>query len=194
MMKNQWVLLIILVLAIFALVKIIDFFKVVTIVEDDATKFVLEDLHSKYPDADIEIITIKEMENDYGGKYFEIKVKVTDDPESACPERMHIFYNYPDQNFVTQPPEVITSDCEVCEEPECILVFPEEAVIASHTFAGTAAVHQYLSDYSDAYYEVTEMPEGWRVIWDSEDAGYFYIVDILKNNSVEPVEKVTKSE
>jgi len=67
-------------------------------------------------------------------------------------------------------------------------------VIASHTFAGTAAVHQYLSDYSDSYYEVTETAEGWRVIWDSQNASYFYIVDILKNNSVEPVEKVTKSE
>jgi len=193
MMRKQWILLIVLVFAIFSLVKIIEFFRV-NVVEGDATQFVLEDLHSKYPEADIEIITIKETENEDGEKYFEIKAKVTDNPESACPERMHIFYHYPVQNFVTRPPEVITSGCEVCEEPECILVFPEEAVIASHTFEGTAAVHHYISIYPDAAYDVVETAEGWRVIWNSEDADFYYIVDIMKNNSVEPVEKVSKTE
>ncbi len=193
MIRREWLLLIILVLAIFALVKIIEFFKV-NVVEGDATKFVLEDLHSKYPDADIELIAVKETENEEGAKYFEIKAKVTDDPESPCPERMHIFYDYPLQNFVTRPPEIITSGCEVCDDPECILVFPEEAVIASHTFAGTAEVHQYLSDYPDSLHYVTETADGWRVVWDSEYADYYYVVDVLKNNSVEPVEKVSKTE
>ena len=164
MIRREWILLIVLVLAIFALVKVIEFFKV-NVVEADATKFVLEDLHSKYPGADIEIITIKEAVNDVDETYFEIKAKATKNPDTPCPERMHIFYNYPVQNFDTRPPEVITLECGVCEEPECILVFPEEAVIASHTFSGTEDVHQFITDYPDATYEVTETADGWRVTW-----------------------------
>ena len=85
--------LVVLILAIIALVGLIEFFHP-DVQEADASKFVVEDLHSKYPDADIEAITITEMYNDNNEKYYEIKAKVTKDPLTPCPERMHIFYNY----------------------------------------------------------------------------------------------------
>ena len=92
-------------------------------------------------------MSIKKMVNEHGQKYFEVKAKVTENPETKCPGRKHIFYNYPAQNFVPQPPEVITSNCAVCVQGICTIAFPEEAVIASHTFAGTEAVQDYLLDY-----------------------------------------------
>lgn len=182
--------LVVLILAIILLVKAIEFFKP-DIQPADASKFVVEDLHSKYSNADIEIMTITEMHNDNGDKYYEIKVKVTKNPLGPCPERMHIFYNYPDQNFVSQPTEYITRNCKVCTEGTCIMVFPEEAVIASHTFEGTEAVDAYITQY-DAIPTTTEADDVWTVKWDSEDAPNYYIVALGINGKIESVEEVAK--
>ncbi|MFH1222062.1 MAG: hypothetical protein V1492_03180 [Candidatus Micrarchaeota archaeon] len=191
MVKREILLLVLLVIAIIAIVKVAEMFKT-PMAEADATKFVLEDLRAKYLGADAEIINVRPLTNSAGEKYFEIKAKVTKQQGTPCPERMHIFYNYPVQNFVPQPPEVITSNCQVCTTPSCILVFPEEAVIASHTFVGTEEVSQYISSFPNAKPNAAEISSGWTVTWNSGNATYYYLVNVLKNNSIGQVKRVGK--
>lgn len=192
MLKRNILLLVAIIVIIVAAVKIAEFFKT-NVVESDATKFVVEDLHSKYPNADVEIISVQESSNEKGEKFFEIKAKVTIDQNTPCPQRMHIFYYYPTQNFVPRQPEIITSNCKVCAEEVCVLVFPEEALIASHTFPGTEEVNRYVKEYPDAYGNAREITGGgWMVFWDSKSAPYYYSVTILKNNTVSSVKRIEK--
>ena len=107
--RREILLIVLLLLVIALLVKLVEFFQV-NVVEADASNFVLEDLQTRYPAADIQIMTITPMYNERGGRYFELKAKVTEDAESPCPRRSHLFYNYPVQNFVPQQPEIITSN------------------------------------------------------------------------------------
>jgi hypothetical protein len=132
------------------------------------------------------------MENPSGAKYFEVKARVTENPASPCPERSHIFYNYPAQNFVPQPAEVITSGCEVCTEGICTIAFPEEAVIASHTFPGTSAVEAFIKATDGAGPHVSENPAGesWSVRWDSASGPAYMLVEIHRNGTVLSVRKL----
>jgi len=180
-----------LILIIAVLIKVIEFFQV-DVVEADASKFVMEDLRDKYPGADVAVMTIISKTNN-GARYFEVKARVTEDPDSKCPERSHIFYNYPAQNFIPQPPEVITSGCVVCTEGLCTIAFPEEAVIASHTFPGTLAVKSYLQGNPDAIPSVLEKPDSWLIRWDSDKASSFVTVGVHRNGSITSVEEGQKS-
>ncbi|MEM3422233.1 MAG: hypothetical protein QXF35_00040 [Candidatus Bilamarchaeaceae archaeon] len=191
MLKKNILWLIIIVIVIISVVKVGEFFKT-HVVEADATKFVIEDLHSKYPKADIEIISVQEFVNEKNEKYFEIKAKVTNGQGGPCPERVHLFYNYPIQNFVPRQPEIITTNCSVCSENFCVLAFPEEALIASHTFPGTEDVASYLRSYNDVYGVARDVGDGWEVKWDSPSSSSYYIVNILKNNTVASVKKFDK--
>jgi len=183
--RRELVLILVLLLVIAVLVKLIEFFQA-DVVEADASKFVLEDLDSKYPGAGTSIMSITPKTNPSGAKYFEVKARVTENPLSPCPERSHIFYNYPAQNFVPQPAEVITSGCSVCTEGICTIAFPEEAVIASHTFPGTSAVHAYVYGSEDARPFVTENPAGesWRVVWDSPGEERFMTAEVHRNGTI----------
>lgn len=192
MAVTREVLLIILLLIVIAvLVKLVEFFQI-NVVEADASNFVREDLHNKYPVADIAIMTITQKSNINGGKYFEVKARVTEGSESPCPERSHIFYNYPEQNFVPQQPEVITHNCVVCTAGICTIAFPEEAIIASHTLRGTAEVNDYIESTGNAVPTVTEQPDSWEVAWDSETADYYYVVSVHRNGDVLSVNRIGK--
>ncbi|MFA5382017.1 MAG: hypothetical protein WC356_02545 [Candidatus Micrarchaeia archaeon] len=156
--------------------------------ETDARTSVLEDLKSHYGEtAEFEILSINENIQNEGekGKYFTIKARVTINPETACPERIHLYYNYPEQGFVTQPPDYITKNCEIClGQPICQLIFNEEAVIASHTIEGTEKIKQYITQYPNAKPKVnppTNGQENWIVLWSSENADFYYIVEISRN-------------
>ncbi len=156
--------------------------------EGDARTSVLEDLNAKYDgNAEYEILSINENTPIEGekGKYFTIKTRVTLNPESSCPERIHLYYNYPEQGFVTQPPDYITKDCEICiDQPTCQLIFNEEAIIASHIIKGTDDITQYLTQYLDAKATVsapTTEQENWIVTWDSTSADFYYIVELTRN-------------
>ena len=188
--RKEIVVLIVLILLIVVLVKVVEFFRV-NVVEADASKFVLEDLYANYPDADIEIMIIKEKYNDANEKYFEIKARVTEGAYTPCPERMHIYYNYPVQNFVTQPSEYITTNCEVCTEGTCTIAFSEEAIIASHTFPGTEEVSGFISSY-DTYPEVSEEASDWIVKWDSAVSTEYYVVAVSKQGEISSVEEIQK--
>lgn len=190
-MNREALLILILLLVIAVLVKLVEFFQV-NVVEADASNFVKEDLGSKYPAADIEIMTITSKLNGQGGSYLELKARVTEEPFSPCPERSHIFYNYPEQNFVPQPPEVITGNCAVCTEGICTLAFPEEAVIASHTFKGTGEVSTYLRLFPDATPLVREKPDSWEVVWESPSADSIYTAVLKKDGTVAGVSSSAK--
>jgi hypothetical protein len=187
--RRELLLIIVLLVVIAALVMAIQFFQV-NIVEADASNFVMEDLRSKYPYADIEVMTITPMQNNNGQRYFEVKAKVTQMLETPCPERSHIYYNYPAQNFVPQPPEVITRHCQVCTQGICTIAFPEEAIIASHTFEGTEDVASFVQQYQNAVPGVDEQDDSWVVNWYSSTADSSYMVTIHRNGTVVEVSEL----
>jgi hypothetical protein len=132
------------------------------------------------------------MFNAQGNKYYEVKARATQGLETPCPRRIHIYYNYPVQNFVPQPAEVITQDCRVCTQNTCALIFPEEAIIASHTYSGTKQVSLFLVQAS-ATPTAKEFGSLWEVKWDSEDSSFYYQVDLSKNGTLLNVSRVEKA-
>ncbi len=188
--RRELLLIVVLLLVIAVLIKLVEFFQV-NVVEGDASKFVLEDLRAKYPAADISIMDITPMTNDNGQRYFQVKAKVTQDPDTPCPERSHIYYNYPAQNFVPQQPDVITHNCVVCTEGICNIAFPEEAIIASHTFQGTSVVQTYLTQYPNAIPTVVEKTDSWEVTWSSQTAKQSYVVDIRRDGTISGVSSLS---
>jgi hypothetical protein len=182
-MNREAVLILILLVVIAVLVKVVEFFQV-DVVEADASKFVKEDLNSKYPGSDIEIMGISGKSNLQGGKYLELKARVTEGALTPCPERSHLFYNYPEQNFVPQPAEAITRNCKVCTEGICTLAFPEEAIIASHTLKGTEIIQNYLKLHPDAWPTAVEAQDSWEVLWQSPSADNSYTVALKNDGTV----------
>ncbi|MCX8194794.1 MAG: hypothetical protein N3G22_01660 [Candidatus Micrarchaeota archaeon] len=137
--------------------------------EEDARKFFLEDLSQRYPNADVrEIIEIVPMVGSDGLSYYQLKARVTENIDSPCPERIHVYYDYPPKNFVAQPPEYITKGCRVCLNVDvCVIAYPEEAIIASHTYPGAEKLASFLKKYSDAKatVEYKENYGGYVGVW-----------------------------
>jgi hypothetical protein len=180
-----------LIIVIAALAMIVQFVRLSSF-DSDASRFVTEDLRAKYPYGDIDIMSMSHLKNAEGADYLEVKARLTEKAGTPCPERSHIFYNYPEQNFVPQPPEVITSRCEVCSESPCVIAFPEEAVIASHTLAGSDAIEAYISDYPDASASALEQAGSWLVTWDSPSASFVLQSSITRSGSIVDVNTVPK--
>ncbi|MCP4648111.1 MAG: hypothetical protein GY852_10345 [bacterium] len=159
---------------------------------DDATDYVLEDLVGKYPNADAaELMDWETLQNENGDDYLRIRARVTEGLYTPCPVRIHYFYYYPVQNFVTDPPEYITtSECTVCEGEGCVIGFEEEALIASHLNSGTQNVHNYVTTYDDAVPVVYRDDSGWKVKWDSPSARFGYFVEIARNGEITKVDTV----
>ncbi|MEW5996522.1 MAG: hypothetical protein AB1657_02925 [Candidatus Micrarchaeota archaeon] len=158
------------------------------VLSEDARAYVLEDLRANNPDADVvEIFFWETRANPDGGSYYAIKARVSEGLDTPCPKRTHYTYYYPEQNFVPEPPERITIGCSVCEGNGCVIAFPEEAIIASHTNSGAAAVHAYITRYADAMPAVVEQEDGWAVSWRSAAAGYGYDVEIAKDGEIESI-------
>jgi len=189
--QREWLILAVLVLLIAALAMVIQFVRFSSF-DSDASRFVMEDLRSKYPYADIEIMSMDKMMNAEGEEYLEVKARVTQMAGTPCPERMHLFYNYPSQNFVAQPPEVITSGCSVCQESPCVIAFPEEAVIGSHTLAGSDAVTDYISLHKDASASAVEHADSWRVSWDSPSSTYYLEASVDRSGAILSIDRVQK--
>lgn len=190
-MKREYTVIIVLFLLILALLVIAGPFFKITNDLSDVKSFVIEDLKTTYPNAEIEIISTKEKTNDNGGQYYEIKAKVIEGQGTPCPKRTHIYYNYPEQNFVPKTPEHVTSNCKVsCTEGTCNIVFPEEAIIASHTITDTEDVHAYLVAHPDMKATATESASGWIVTWVSSDGMSNIEVQLSKDGKVISVKQV----
>lgn len=159
---------------------------------DDATDYVLEDLVGKHPTADsIEIMDWETLKNENGEEYLKIRASVTEGLYTPCPVRIHYFYHYPVQNFVTDPPEYITtSQCTTCEGAGCVIAFQEDAIVASHTNGKTESVHNYIMGYKDAVPTVYPEEDGWKVKWDSSSAKFGYEVEVARNGEITRVETV----
>jgi hypothetical protein len=180
------------ILTIAVALKVMEFFQS-DVVEKDATRFVIEDLRANHPDADIAIMNITPKYNQQEKRYFEVKARVTDDALSPCPKRSHIYYNYPLQNFVPQPPEIITSaGCRVCTTGTCTIAFPEEAIIASHTLNGTAEVQRYVDANPSAIPAASETVDSWMVKWDAAGASSYYMVKVRRDGNGLVVQNVPK--
>ena len=167
--------------------------------EEGAKSFFLEDLKEKYPGADVrEIMEILPATASDGSPYYQLKARVTNGISTPCPERMHVFYDYPPKNFVAQQPEYITRGCKVClDSPNCMLAFPEEAIIASHTYNGTVDVAAFVKGNSDAsatalFLDNYEGTVGaWKVSWSSATNPVSYEVVLSKSqNSVLSVKTI----
>ncbi len=153
--------------------------------------FIIEDLGKKHPNADvIKISIVEEKENEEGEKYYYIKARITEGITTSCPVRIHYHYNYPEQNFITQPPEYITENCEVCIVEPCTLAFEEQAIIGSHTLDGTQAIKEYIEQNEDAYVLVTKEENGWRVVWTAPSKNFGYDILISSNGEVLTLEKI----
>ncbi|VVC00863.1 Uncharacterised protein [uncultured archaeon] len=154
--------------------------------EGDAQKYFVEDLKEKYPSADVrEVMEILPQTASDGTPYYQLKARVTTGLSTPCPERIHVYYDYPPKNFVNQPPEYITRGCKVCLNVQvCTLAFPEEAIIASHTYNGTEAVSQFLLENSDAAATASFDGAGtWTVSWSSASSGKGYTVALSKSQN-----------
>ena len=189
--KRELVLILVLLIAIAFLARAVGFFKP-NVQSADAAAFVLEDLKVKYPNADIGILETKELYNSNNEKYFEVKARVTEGLNTPCPKRVHIYYNYPIQNFVPQPADVITQNCAVCTEGTCILNYPEEAIIASHTLKGTPLISGFLKNIPSAVPSAEDLGSEWMVRWDSVSSPYYYTVLLGKDGAVLNVTKTGK--
>ncbi|VVC02145.1 Uncharacterised protein [uncultured archaeon] len=169
--------------------------------QQDAEKFFLEDLQGRYPSADVrEVTDIRPLSTPEGAPYFQLEARVTNGMSTPCPERIHVYYDYPPKNFVAQPPEYITKGCKVCLNVDvCVLAYPEEAIIASHTYNGTGAVAQFIRDNADAraeavYTETYGNFTGglWNVAWSTASGLNGYRVILSKNqNKVLEVMEIT---
>ncbi len=171
-MKREELLVLGLVCLILVLLSIVSFFTN-NVDEGSARQFVLEDLKSRFPYADVEIIESKSAVNNEGKEYFSIKAKVTTEAQSACPLRSHYYYSYPEQNFVPAPADHITTpECKVCKETPCIIAFPEEATIASHTLSGTEQVKEFVNSHPYSNHSVTNNGSVFIVSWFDTEQGY----------------------
>ena len=159
--------------------------------DSGANSYVLEDLQSKHPNADsVAIMDWETKTNEGGEEYLRIRASVSEGAKTPCPVRIHYFYYYPLQNFVTEPPEYITSGCTVCEGAGCAIAFDEEAIIASHTNSGTESVNKYVTAYKDAVPTVYRDGLGWKVDWKSPSSKYGYLVEVDTNGRILSVNTV----
>jgi len=189
--KREITLILALVIIVILLIALITFLTV-DVEQADAKRFVMEDLSTQFQNADIEILSTVEKYTDKNEKYFEVKAKITKNIRGTCPERIHRYYNYPEQNFVPQPDEQITTGCVVCKEKPCIIAFPEEAIIASHTLPGSEEVKDFIGDQASVVPEVKETSNSWIVLWDSALSRFLYQIEISKNGTVISKQKVDK--
>ncbi|MFH2106875.1 MAG: hypothetical protein ABII22_06460 [Candidatus Micrarchaeota archaeon] len=182
---------IVLVIIIAVLIIFTTFFKH-DLKESTAIEFVMKDLQAKYPNGEVEVLSVTTVENGATGKYYEIKAKATEDAQSKCPIRTHIYYNYPTQNFVQQAPEYLTKGCRVCTKGPCVIAFPEEAIIASHTLSGSEGMNKFLEFNPSAIPVAKENEDKWVVVWGSAYSNTQYVVEVSKNGKILAGQEIEK--
>jgi hypothetical protein len=189
-MRKEIVLLIVLVAVLAGLLYFSKSFH--TVSEPDARKFFLENLAQNYPNAEVrEIVDVISLE---GGKTLRLKARVSSGLSTPCPERLHVYYNYPSKNFIFEV-ENVTYGCVVCPNtPTCVILFPEEAIIVSHKYQGGENASNYISQYPDAIPKAELLPEYggmqnvWNVTWDSKSAP-----DMVEVYISQPQDKIIES-
>ncbi|VVC02032.1 Uncharacterised protein [uncultured archaeon] len=148
-MRKEVIFILLLVVAVVALLSLSSRFNRGS--EADARKFFTEDLANSYPDADVREILTSAQVGEGASAYFLLKARVSYNLSTPCPSRWEVEYYYPPQSFVRRTPTRLVSGCQVCSgSPNCVLSYMEEAVIASHTYAGSEQVGNYLTGHPAA--------------------------------------------
>jgi hypothetical protein len=173
-MRKEVLLIILLAVAVLALLSFSQTFNPKT--EQDARKFFSEDLARNYPDADNYSIYGVDKIGDGPSSYFLLKAWVRYNSSTPCPTLLEVDYYYPPQSYLRHE-QTIVGNCRACpDEAHCILLYSEEAVIASHTYTDGESVQAYLNTHPDAKPTATLLPvwtdsygvehaEVWRVDW-----------------------------
>ncbi|MFN3909903.1 MAG: hypothetical protein ACK4J0_01555 [Candidatus Anstonellaceae archaeon] len=142
---------------------------------EDAKKFFEEDLRYTYPNADVrEIISIEKV-SDQNQDYV-LKAWVSTNLSTPCPEKIEVQYSYPSRNFIGSATKLVYG-CVVCptDKKNCHILYPEEAIIASHTYPQTEPVREFIKLFPKAKPQVKFLEEldgyknVWRVDWIEEN-------------------------
>lgn len=135
--------------------------------EEDARKFFLEDLQDSYPAADVRDIIDVLRVGEGPDSYYVLRARVSFNLTTPCPQRLEVEYNYPARSFVKRN-DTLVRGCQVClNRPHCVVSYPEEAVIASHTYNGSEKVGDYLARYPSAKPKARLLDnyDGERSVW-----------------------------
>ncbi|MCC7569813.1 hypothetical protein KO465_00525 [Candidatus Micrarchaeota archaeon] len=139
--------------------------------QESVLNSVMEDLENKYPESrygpvEYEILEINETKGDW---YIKAKVSFTANPQ--CPKRIHLVYTYPETNFVPDPYKEVVKDCSTCLDQQvgCVLLYEEQAIIASHKASGTEAIRDFLQNHPNAEPNVQKQENYWFVTWSDSD-------------------------
>jgi hypothetical protein len=195
-MRKEFILTALLLIAIIALLAFSKSNNSKTV--EDARAFFEEDLRINYPDADArKIIDILKV-GDGESEYYVLKAAVSYDLLTPCPERIEVQYYYPTRNFVRQEDRVV-SNCYVCLDNNCLLSYPEQAIIASHIHKDSEQIKDYLSVFPQAtpnavllpsYQEQTNV---WKVVWSDPSSDYSLEVYISqKDNEILKIDRIAE--
>ncbi|MCX8163055.1 MAG: hypothetical protein N3D10_00685 [Candidatus Micrarchaeota archaeon] len=135
--------------------------------EQDAKKFFEEDLAYTYPDASERKIISIEKVSEQSNEYI-LKAWVSKGLHTPCPEKIEVQYGYPSRNFIGSEIKLVKS-CSVCQtdKKNCHILYPEEAIIASHTYEGTEPIKEFIRKNPDATpsVEFLENFDGYKYVW-----------------------------
>ena len=141
-MKKEVALIILLAIALLALLSFSQHFNQKS--EGDARKAFNEDLARNYPDADSWSIYGITKIGEGGDSYYLLKAWVSYNRSTPCPRLMEVDYYYPTQSYLRREQDIV-NNCRVCPgQPHCVILYAEEAIIASHTYAGGERVQAFI--------------------------------------------------
>ncbi|MEM4158384.1 MAG: hypothetical protein QXH71_01455 [Candidatus Anstonellaceae archaeon] len=184
-MKASKILLFLLIVAVVSFFLFLRIFNYTT--EQDAKKFFEEDLNYTYPDAnEKKIISIQRVAE--GEEEYVLRAWVSRGLDTPCPEKIEVQYSYPSRNFLGNELKLV-SGCSVCQTDKinCHIIYPEEAIIASHTYEGTEKIKEFIKKNQDAKpsVEFLENFEGnnyvWKVNWTSENGSITIYINQADN-------------
>lgn len=157
---------------------------------EDAKKFFEEDLTYTYPNADLkQIISIKKV-SDQSQDYL-LKAWVSMNLYTPCPEKIEVEYSYPSRNFVGSATKLVYG-CSVCpsDKKNCYIIYPEEAIIASHTYPNTEAVRKFIKSYPNAkpivifHENYGAYKHVWQVDWFAEETAISVFINQADNSII----------
>lgn len=178
-MKKEVLLILLLAVAILALLSFSQHFNQKT--EGDARKFFNEDLARNYPDADSWNIYRITKIGEGPDSYYLLKAWVSYNRTTPCPRLVEVEYYYPPQSFLRREQDIV-NNCRVCPgQPHCVILYAEEAIIVSHTYAGGEQVQAFIDAHPSAKPLATLLPSWtdasgseqanvWQVDWKEPDA------------------------
>ena len=171
-MRKEVLLIILLAVAVLALLSFSQRFNPKN--EDDARKFFNEDLARNYPNAENYSIYGVDKIGDGPSSYFLLKAWVRYNSSTPCPTLVEVEYYYPPQSFLRRE-QTIVGNCQACpDQPHCILLYNEEAIIASHTYDGGAQVQNYLNNHPNAK-PATRLLPAWTDSYGMEHADVWQV-------------------